>query len=37
MNILVVSIDVKPEHVDDFMAATLSNARLTNRTGQSAL
>ena len=27
MNILVVSIDVKPEHVDDFLAATLANAR----------
>ncbi len=27
MNVLVVSIDVKPEHVDAFIAATLANAR----------
>ena len=27
MNVLVVSIDVKPEHADEFIAATLANAR----------
>ena len=27
MNVLVVSIDVKPEYVDEFIAATLANAR----------
>jgi autoinducer 2-degrading protein len=27
MNALVVSIDVKPEHADEFVAATLANAR----------
>ncbi len=27
MNALVVSIDVKREHVDEFIAATLANAR----------
>jgi (4S)-4-hydroxy-5-phosphonooxypentane-2,3-dione isomerase len=27
MNALVVSIDVKPEHVGEFIAATLANAR----------
>jgi autoinducer 2-degrading protein len=26
---LLVSIDVKPEHIDDFIAATLANARGT--------
>jgi autoinducer 2-degrading protein len=27
MNALVVSIDVKPEHANEFIAATLANAR----------